>query len=125
MRNFIIAISCLAVLIGAWTAFDVYSDKKINSYSSQLENTIIKAVETEDWETASTEFNALSQDWHHYKKAAAFFLDTASINDADYSIARSQYYIKAKDISNSSGELSCLKEQLAFLHQNQSVRRCV
>lgn len=121
MRNFIISIVCLGILIGAWGAFGFYSNKTIDRYEQALENSIIKAVETEQWEKAYTEFQNLSHDWHQYKKAAAFFLDTQAINDTDYSIARAKYYIKEKDASNSSGELSCLKEQLVFLHQNESI----
>ncbi len=121
MRNFIISIICLGVLIGAWTAFDFYSDDKITAYKDELDNNIIKTVEAKEWEKAYEDFEALSEDWHKYKKAAAFFLDTQAINDTDYSIAKAKYYIKAKDLSNSSGELSCLKEQLTFLHYNESL----
>lgn len=121
MRNFIISIVCLGILVGAWAVFGFYSNKTIDSYEQALENSIIKAVEAEQWEKAYTEFRNLSQDWHRYKKAAAFFLDTQAINDTDYSIAKAKYYIKAEDVSNSSGELASLKEQLVFLHQNESI----
>ncbi len=30
-------------------------------------------------------------------------------------------YIKAKDVSNGSGELLALKEQLKFLHENEKI----
>ncbi len=121
MRNFIISIVCLGILVGAWAVFGFYSNHTIDRYEQALEDSIIKAVETEQWEKAYTEFRELSEDWHRYKKAAAFFLDTQAINDTDYSIAKAKYYIKAKDVSNSSGELACLKEQLVFLHQNESI----
>lgn len=121
MRNFIISIVCLGALIGTWAAFGVYSNKTVHGYEQALEDRIIKAVEAEEWEKADKEFQNLSKDWHQYKKKAAFFLDTQSINDTDYSIARAKYYIKAEDVSNSSGELAALKEQLVFLHQNESI----
>ncbi len=121
MRNFIISIVCLGILVGAWTTFGLYSNQTISGYEHALKDNIITAIEAEDWEKAYQEFQCLSQDWHRYKKAAAFFLDTQLINDADYSIARARRYIKAKDVSNASGELACLKEQLVFLHQNESI----
>lgn len=121
MRNFIIALICLSLLIGAWCVFDNYSDDKLHGYINDIENTIIAEVESGKWDKAYSDFNALSKDWHKYKKHAAFFLDTRAINDTDYSIARSRFYIKAKDDSNSTGELACLKEQLTFLHYNESL----
>lgn len=121
MRNFIISIICLGTLVGIWAAFDSYSADKIGSYMDTIEQEVIKTIEQEKWDTAYESFQRFSQDWHEYKKKAAFFLDTQAINETDYSIARALYYIKAKDISNSSGELSCLREQLKFLEYNESL----
>lgn len=121
MRNFIISLICLGVLIGVWMTFDSYSSHKLGSYKEALQQDIIKRVEAEEWDKAYETFEQFSKDWHGYKKIAAFFLDTQSINEADYSIAKSRYYIKARDVSNSSGELSCLKEQLSFLEYNESL----
>ncbi|MEG0829868.1 MAG: DUF4363 family protein [Anaerovoracaceae bacterium] len=121
MRNFIISIVCLTLLTGIWAVFYSYSNKTLHLYIDQIETSIIKNVETENWDKASDSFDALSENWHHYKKRAAFFMDTMAINDTDYSFARAKYYIRAKDVSNASGELSCLKEQLTFLHKNETV----
>lgn len=121
MRNFIVSILCLILLLGIWTIFDSYSNQKIHNYQYQLEENILSSVENREWDQALSDFQALSRDWHQYKKKAAFFLDTSAINDADYSIARAKYYIKEKDASNASGELACLKEQLTFLHYNETI----
>lgn len=122
MRNFVVSIICLGLLIGVWVVFDHYSKETIQGYMDQIDNNIIKTVETEEqWGKAYSDFEALSKDWHKYKKSAAFFLDTEAINDTDYTIARAKYYIKAEDVSNASGELACLKEQLQFLHYNESL----
>lgn len=121
MRNFVISVLCLGALIGAWAVFDVYSSDKISTYKETLQQEVIKMVESEEWDKAYASFERFSKDWDHYKKTAAFFLDTQALNEADYSIAKSHYYIKAKDVSNSSGELSCLKEQLSYLEYNESL----
>lgn len=121
MRNFIISVICLGALIGVWAAFESYSSDKISAYMDTIEQEVIKTVEQEKWDTAYENFQRFSRDWHKYKKKAAFFLDTQAINEADYSIAKALYYIKAKDVSNSSGELSCLREQLKFLEYNESL----
>lgn len=121
MRNFIVSVICLGLLIGAWCIFDNYSDTRLQSYIDQIETAIIPEVEASDWDKAYDDFTAVSDSWHKYKKSAAFFLDTDAINETDYSIARAKYYIKAKDDSNSTGELACLKEQMTFLHYNESL----
>ena len=58
---------------------------------------------------------------NRYKKKAVFFLDTQTINEIDYSMAKSVKYVKAKDVSNASGELSAMLEQLTFLCSNDEV----
>lgn len=121
MRNFIISVICLGTLIAVWAAFDSYSAGKISDYKETLQQEVIKMAEDEEWDKAYTIFQQFSEDWARYKKIAAFFLDTQAINEADYSIAKSCYYIKAKDVSNSTGELSCLREQLTFLEYNESL----
>lgn len=121
MRNFVVSVICLGALIAAWAAFDSYSADKINSYKETLQQEVIKLAEAEEWDEACSIFQQFSEDWERYKKIAAFFLDTQTINEADYSIAKSQYYLQAKDVSNSTGELSCLRKQLTFLEYNETL----
>ena len=54
-------------------------------------------------------------------KRHSFFLDTEEINDTDGAFAKTLMYIKAEDVSNGSGELLALKEQLKFLHENEGI----
>lgn len=120
MRNFVVSILCLGLILGCWFVFNHYSEDKISSFQAALEQEIQPSVESGNWKQAADDFAAVSKDWHGYKKKAAFFLDTRTLNDTDCTIARAKYYIKAKDLSNSSGELACLKEQLTSLHYNES-----
>lgn len=55
------------------------------------------------------------------QKEGCFFLDTQTINEIDYSMAKSVKYVEAKDVSNASGELSAMLEQLTFLCSNDEV----
>lgn len=121
MRSFFISLLCVLLLVGTWTSYSIYSDKKIHEFIDTIENSILIDVEDGNWEQAQDNFGVFEDDWHHYKKSACFFFSTDKLNDTDYSVARAKYYIKFKDNSNSSGELSCLKEQLKFLHQNESI----
>lgn len=121
MRSFFISLFCLLLLIGTWSAYTNYSDKEIHKFINSIDDSILIEVQDGNWEQATDNFKKLKDSWHNYKKTACFFFSTDKINEADYSIARTEYYIKSKDESNSSGELSCLKEQLKFLHANESI----
>jgi len=119
MKSLLASICCLAVLVTAWAIYDHYSDHKLHGFINEIEDKIIPAVEHDNWGHAESAFEKISDDWHKYKKISAFFFDRKSLNDADYSIAKSKYYIKANDLSNATSELACLKEQLSFLHANE------
>lgn len=121
MKSFFISLLSLLLLVATWTSYSIYSDKKIHEFIDTIENSILLDVADGNWEQAQDSFEDLEDDWHDYKKSACFFFSTDKLNDTDYSVARAKYYIKFKDDSNSSGELSCLKEQLKFLHENESV----
>jgi len=112
----------LVSIILIWSFYNNYSDNVLHKYIGEIEDDILVAVVNEDWEAADKSFDELSSEWHKYKKWAAFFFRTAVINEADYSIAKAKHYIKAKDVSNASGELACLKEQLTFMHYNESLK---
>jgi hypothetical protein len=105
----------------SWSFYISYSDEKIHTYINIIENGILLDVTSGEWSQAENKFEVLEDDWHEYKKTASFFFSTDKINDADYSIARIKYYSNSEDTSNSSGELSCLKEQLKFLHENEKI----
>ncbi|MFV0517546.1 MAG: DUF4363 family protein [Aminipila sp.] len=121
MKSFLVSFLSLILLLGIWGFYTNYSDKEIHQFIDSVENSILIDVENANWEQAEDKFNQLEKNWHEYKKVACFFFSTDKINSVDYTIARSKYYIKCKDDSNSSGELSCLKEQFKFLHENESV----
>lgn len=119
MRSLIASSLILAVLLGSWIGFDIYSNKTLHDMTGKIDR-IITAVEDEKWKESYKQVKTLDADWHRYKKVASFFLNTQHINDADYGFAKTVKYVKAKDVSNGSGELANLKEQLNFLHDNES-----
>ncbi len=121
MRDLIISIAAVALLIGTWLVFFDYSSDNIDSYTHSLKKEIIPAVEAEQWEESKQLMKELDKDWHKYKKVALLFLDTQTVNEIDYSLARAIKYVKAEDVSNSSGELNSMIEQLTFLKKNDEV----
>ena len=121
MKDFIVSICAVAVLIGGWLIFAQNSQEQIDGFTAAIREDIIPAVESEQWDSAFNDVQHLSEKWHEYKKRAVFFLDTHTINEIDYSMAKSVKYVKAEDVSNASGELFAMVEQLTFLCSNDEV----
>ncbi|MEG1725210.1 MAG: DUF4363 family protein [Anaerovoracaceae bacterium] len=121
MKSLIISVLSLSILITIWCVFYNYSDDYLHSTVNDIDNSVMIHVEDKQWKKASKEINNMEKGWHKYKRTASFFLDTESLNETDYSFAKCNKYIKAKDVSNSAGEVNCLKEQLLFLHKNESL----
>ena len=121
MKDLLIAFLSVAILIGSWLVFFSYSENKIETYTETIKETILPYVEAEDWDNAYQEMESLDQTWHRYKKLALFFLDTETVNEIDFYLAKSVKYVKAEDVSNSSGELNAMIEQLTFLSSNDRI----
>ena len=121
MRALIVSSLALAILIGCWLCFYQYSDASLHKMVSACEDEIMPAIEEQHWDQAYEAFLAQYEAWHHYEKWALFMLETEKINDTDLNFAKTLMYIKAQDLSNSSGELLALKESLKLLHENEGI----
>lgn len=121
MRNFIISLICLLVTLCSWTAFSVYSAKTTDVLQAQSHHLVYSSINNGDWTSAEKDYLRLSKTWNKYKSAAVFFLDSREINEIECTMDKAYLYMKAQDISNSSGEFSSLKDKFKFLHQNDSV----
>lgn len=120
MRDLIVSAAIMIVLIGSWLIFDSYSEEQLADFSSILEE-IIPAVEDGDWDESLSMISDFSDRWHEYRKKALLFLETEEVNEIDYCLAKSEKYIKAEDVSNSSGELNSLAEQIIFMYEKQDI----
>ncbi len=121
MKKLLAAVLSVGILIGGWLIFANYSHSQINGFTRFIEEEILPAVEASDWETSYLLMEKLNKDWNGYRSKAIFFLDTQTINEIDYSMAKSIKYVKAADVSNSSGELNAMTRQLTFLCANDEV----
>ena len=121
MRALITSIISISIIIAGWGIFVNYADKNIHELKNMIEKEIIVSVYAEDWDSAKVQFKDLSGKWHKQKKIYAFFFDTGAVMETDYSIAKAKNYIYAEDIPLASGELSCVNEQLGFLHLNELI----
>lgn len=121
MRNFVISLICLCVLLGIWGCFSVYSSRISEEMQLQSEVLIEEAIKQSDWNAAEEDFRKLSAMWDEYKIPASFFIDLKDINEIDCTLSKAHLYIEAEDISNSSGEISYLKDKFKLLHRNDSL----
>lgn len=119
MRALIVSIISLSLVVGIWIVYYNYSDAALDKMKTSCEDTVIPAIKDDDWETARTEFKKQYKDWHKYRRAALFFLDTENVNSTDASFARALEYIDEEDASNARGEVLSLKEQLNSLKANE------
>ena len=121
MRSLIASLLVLVFLVGCWFCFYRYSDKELHQLVNTCEKEVMPAIEAGEWDHAYNTFQKQYTNWHRYKKWALFMLETEKINDTDANFAKTLMYIKAKDLSNSSGELLALKESIKVLHENESI----
>lgn len=121
MRSLISSFLVLLLLIGCWVCFYQYSDKTLHKMVTACEEQVMPAIEAGEWDKAYDSFQKQYKAWHRYQKWALFMLETDKINETDTTFAKTLMYIKAKDLSNSSGELLSLKESLKWLHKNEGL----
>lgn len=121
MKKLLAAVLSVGLLIGAWLIFAHYSNAQIAGLTQFVEVSILPAVEASYWDASASMMEKLNEDWQSYRNRALFFLDTETINEIDCSMAKSIKYVQAEDVSNSSGELNAMYEQLTFLYTNEEV----
>lgn len=121
MKSLITSAAIMFVLICGWLFFGNYSEERLAGFSASIKDDIIPAVENENWEEGENKIASFSGRWHEYREKALLFLDTDEINEIDFGLAKAEKYIKSKDVSNSSGELNSLAEQLAFMREQQKL----
>ena len=121
MRELIASSLIMILVLGGWLVFLHYADLQSQNMTSEIHQSLLPLIEAEDWQAVEIKLQNLNQDWHEFRKFALYFLHTDTINDIDYSIARSMEYAKAHDASNTGGELNAAAEQLSFLTENQKL----
>lgn len=121
MRDLIVSVAIVAVLVVSWLFFDSYSDKVVSSVSSTIRNEIIPAVEAEHWDLSRLMSVELWDRWQDYQDVALIFISSEELLEIDQCMAKAIKYIEAEDVSNSSGELNALAEQLDFLVAREKI----
>lgn len=121
MRAFILSIVTMITLVVIWGVYVSYTHDHILKLTDSIEDHILVSIAEEDWESAQSAFDELSDKWHQQKKVYSFFVDTNTLNQADFAIAKAQAYLKARDYALAAGELANIKEQLHFMHTNELI----
>ena len=120
MKDLIISIICMLILILPWGFYSKYTTDSIELYNHTIDDELIPAIESRDWEKASAEFDVVSDKWDKHKKISAYFMSTEEINEIEGTVAKAYYYVKMQDESNSSGEVAYLKYKLNVLYNNET-----
>lgn len=121
MKDLLIAFLTILLLIGGWLTFIHYAESQSKNFQEDIEKKIIPGIAAENWDETDKRLNRLDKDWHEFRKISLFFLDTHTINEIDFGLAKSIEYAHAQDVSNSTGELAAMVEQLSFLTENESL----
>ncbi len=121
MRDLIVSVAIVAVLVVSWLFFDSYSDKTVSSVSATIRNEIIPAVEAEHWDLSRLMSVELWDRWQDYQDVALIFISSEELLEIDQCMAKAIKYVEAEDVSNSSGELNALAEQLDFLVAREKI----
>lgn len=121
MKDLIVSTLILFLIAGGWTAFLSYAESQTSSYIVDIETQILPAVEAEDWTNSTQMLETFRQDWHRFRKTALCFLDTETISDIDYGLARAIKFTSAGDAGSAAGELNSMAEQLSLLMENQKI----
>lgn len=121
MRNFIVSLIFITIVFCLWAGFSLYSSKMTDALQAQSQELIASSINKGDWDSAEEDYKQLSRMWHKYKKTASIFLDSKDINDIDSTMDKAYLYMKAEDISNSSGEFSYIKDKFKFLYTNDTL----
>lgn len=121
MRSLIISCIGILLILAIWLGFMTYTENALSDMTAELNESILPAIQTEQWERASEEFYHFSQVWHDHKKIFDFFLDQSNMAETDFCIARAGACIDSKDLASSASELACVKERLKFLYENEKI----
>ena len=121
MRDLIVSVAIVAILVVSWLFFDSYSDKAVSSVSATIRNEIIPAVEAEHWDLSRLMSVELWDRWQDYQDVALIFISSEELLEIDQCMAKAIKYVEAEDVSNSSGELNALAEQLDFLVAREKI----
>lgn len=121
MRTLITSILTLSILISIWCFFFYDSRTTIKNMVIDCGTDIMSDIESEQWESANKSITTQYNLWKQYRKKALFFLNSEDINEIDCTFARTAFYIKSQDLSNSTGELCALMTQLDFLIEKENI----
>ncbi|MBQ9961526.1 MAG: DUF4363 family protein [Firmicutes bacterium] len=121
MRDLITASFIVVILIGCWLFFDSYSEKEVNELAYTITEEIIPSIEAEAWEQGNEQLKVAESKWDSYKTIAHLFLCASELNEIDYGMAKVIEYAEAEDVSNTSGELSALAQQLIILNSHEKI----
>ncbi|MEE0772716.1 MAG: DUF4363 family protein [Anaerovoracaceae bacterium] len=121
MKNLIVAVACLLVLAIPWLLYEDYSTSQIREYSASIEEDIIPAIKSGDWDAAKKHYDIFYESWESFKSLSEFFLDADSVNRAGEMVVKTKEYIATRDASNAAAGSAELMHMMKYLHENEKL----
>lgn len=121
MKQLIISTIALGIILTSVVFFNAYTQNQLGSISRACDKEIVSFINGQSWDDALDTINHQYDEWSEYKKFAAFFNDANEVNDIEEDFLKTIMYIKAKDDSNSNGELASLSSKINYLKQKENV----
>ena len=121
MRDLVVSLLIVVVLISSWLFFDAYAKEMTIKMSETITTVIVPSAEAENWDDCIKMINKTESRWTSFKRTAHLFLGADDLYDIDDAFARSLEFAQAFDVSNNSGELSSLANQLMLLNSQEKI----
>jgi hypothetical protein len=119
MKMVVISLMILVVLIGVWAWFHFTYIDPVTSYF--WENLLILSdkVSLSDWESAEFDMEAYAIKWQDIREYWVYFINQEDIDNIDFSIKKSEMYIKNRNKSNAQAELEHLRLLFNVIEENE------
>lgn len=121
MKNLLISLICLMILIVPWLMYDRYSTSVIGSFTETIKEETMPALEKQQWDSAEKSFLQIENDWQRFEKVSEYFLDTASVKEANRLFSKTKYHIIMRDADNAAAGSAELVDVLNSLHENETL----
>lgn len=121
MRQLIISTLVLGAVLACVLSFKVYSHNQLDTICNACSEEIISLIDKQAWDDALEQINYQYESWSEYRKYAAFFNDSNEVNTIEEDFLKTIMYIKARDDSNSNGELASISAKINYLKRKENV----
>lgn len=119
MKDLISVSLILLLLFGGWVTFLYYSEHAADALMSDIQDSILPAIRSEDWPESIRLMDQFQERWDKFYRISLYFHHAEPLNEIDTCISKAIEYVKSADRSNASGELLAVSHHLDFLNAQE------